>query len=57
MHFTRPRLAPDPRGFVRGPARTDFAARAVARPRLSDEVRLFATTFAAGFLFVTCLIT
>ena len=61
MLLARPRLAPDPRSctrrFGRGPARVHAVAFPAAEiSALSDEVKLFATTFAAGFLFVTCLI-
>ena len=58
MHFARPAFVTDPRRFGRGPAR--FAALAAPlpapAPALGDDVKLFAATFAAGFLFVSCLI-
>ena len=55
MAFTRPAIAIDPRVFGR---------RAMSRPEalevrsstLGDDLRLFAATFAGGFLFVTILI-
>ncbi len=55
MAFTRPAAAIDPRVFGR---------RSISRPEaqevrssaLGDDLRLFAATFAAGFLFVTVLI-
>ena len=43
----------DPRRFGRGPARVHAAALPVPSSVPNDEVTLFATTFAAGFLFVT----
>ena len=43
----------DPRHFGRGPARVHAAALSASSSVFSDEARLFATTFAAGFLFVT----
>ncbi len=57
MAMTRPALALDPRRFGRR-----FVLHGVERakenwiPRLSDDARLFATTFAGGFLFVSLLI-
>ncbi len=51
MRSVRPAFAADPRSFGRGFVREDEAAVPVRR--YSDDVRLFATTFAAGFLFVT----
>jgi len=55
MDFTRPAAAIDPRVFGR---------RSIPRPdaqelrssTLGDDLRLFAATFAAGFLFVSILI-
>jgi hypothetical protein len=55
MAFTRPAAAIDPRVFGR---------RSIPRPEaqevrssmLGDDLRLFAATFAAGFLFVSVLI-
>ena len=55
MQFVRPAFAQHPRRFGKG------QARAVAIPSerasaLSDDVKLFAATFFAGFLFVSILI-
>jgi hypothetical protein len=56
MAFTRPAAAIDPRVFGR---------RSIPRPEeqqqprssaLGDDLRLFAATFVAGFLFVSVLI-
>jgi hypothetical protein len=55
MQLTRPNFAPDPRRFGRG--RVFDGAMAVARtPLMSADLKLFATTFAAGFIFVSVLI-
>jgi hypothetical protein len=55
MAVVRPAVALDSRRFGRGPTVCGEAApkRAIA---LGDDVRLFAITFAAGFLFVSVLI-
>ena len=54
MQIARPGIALDPRRFGRAMART--CALADGRPAIGDDVKLFATTFAAGFLFVSLLI-
>ena len=55
MAVVRPSYALDPRRF--GRAAIPFAEAAPASPsRHSDDLRLFALTFAAGFLFVSILI-
>ena len=54
MQLVRPVFASDPRSFGRGIRRT-FAASAAPRAR-SDELKLFATTFVAGFVFVSMLL-
>ena len=46
--------AVDPRDFGRGPRWTVEPDR--SSNRISDDLRLFATTFAGGFLFVSLLI-
>jgi hypothetical protein len=54
MQFARPIFAPHPRRFGRAPARqadTSASGRGVA-----DDLALFATTFLAGFVFVSILI-
>lgn len=55
MRSSRALVAADPRRF--GRARAGQLANADdERPTLSDEAKLFASTFAAGFLFVSILI-
>ncbi len=54
MQLARPAFAPDPRIFGRG--RTLGASSPAMRPSISAELKLFATTFVAGFLFVSILI-
>jgi hypothetical protein len=70
MQLARPVFAPDPRLFGRGRAREVAPGPAPALParkdgrraqhrfdgRISGELKLFATTFLAGFVFVTVLI-
>ncbi|MEO5772783.1 MAG: hypothetical protein ABIQ32_01515 [Sphingomicrobium sp.] len=55
MAMVRPALALDPRRFGR---RFVLHAEEADGPsfEISDDLRLFATTFAAGFLFVSLLI-
>ena len=55
MQLQRPAFALHPRLFGKGPARDLDAAEAQTN-RISDDVKLFATTFVAGFLFVSILI-
>jgi hypothetical protein len=55
MSLARPAFALHPYRFGRGPARVTDSARA-AGFTFSDDLKLFATTFAAGFLFVSILI-
>lgn len=55
MAHARAAIAMDPRQFGRGPLRRlDLAIAPSAA--LPDDLRLFAATFAAGFLFVSILI-
>ena len=55
MATSRPATAVEQRRFGRRPAgRGD--ARAMPANRLDDDLRLFAMTFAGGFLFVSILI-
>lgn len=55
MAHARAAIAMDPRQFGRGPLRQlDLAV--APNPALPDDLRLFAATFAAGFLFVSILI-
>lgn len=55
MSFTRPAFAMCQRRFGRGPVRLVEEIGADGRG-LGDDLRLFATTFFAGFLFVSILI-
>ena len=57
MQLARPASPVHPRRFGRGPPK-QIAAQAVAAraPLLSDDLKLFATTFAAGFVFVSVLL-
>ena len=52
--FSRPALAIGQRRFGRGPMWITHAPP--AQPAISDDLRLFATTFAGGFLFVSVLL-
>ena len=56
MQLAHARLATAPRRFGRGPVRIDFVDPPVVLPAISADVKLFATTFAAGFLFVSCFL-
>ncbi len=55
MSFSCTSLSSNQRRFGRGPAR---AVAVIAAPQnaLIDDLKLFAATFAAGFLFVSILI-
>ena len=55
MAVVRPAVALDPRRFGRGQTFRDEAPPSRANA-LIDDLRLFAITFAAGFLFVSILI-
>jgi hypothetical protein len=55
MRLVRPAFAMHPRRFGRGRARV-FAMPAPPAWGLSDEFKLFATTFVVGFVFVSILI-
>jgi hypothetical protein len=55
MAHARAAIATDPRFFGRGATRS-FEIETKPDWRLSDDVKLFATTFAAGFLFVSIFI-
>ena len=54
MYLARPGIARDPRRFGRAVART--CALAQPQRSMGDDLKLFATTVAAGFLFVSVLI-
>jgi hypothetical protein len=55
MQLARPVIAAPHRAFGRGQVRV-LAAPLAPKAAVSDELKLFATTFAAGFLFVSVLI-
>jgi len=54
MQFVRPAIAADPRRFGRGARRV--LSTGVTTSGLSEDFKLFATTFIAGFLFVSMLL-
>jgi hypothetical protein len=54
MLLARSGIAVDPRRFGRG--RSWILGAAAARAPVSADLKLFATTFAAGFLFVSVLL-
>jgi hypothetical protein len=54
MQLARAVIAADPRRFGRGRVRE--AAAVAVRPAISDDIKLFGTTFAAGFVFVSLLL-
>ena len=58
MQLLRPAIAVHPRFFGKGPKRVDKAAPPFApvASRLSRDIKLFVTTFAAGFVFVSVLL-
>ena len=55
MAFNRPAFAIDPRVFGRR-SMPRSEAQEVRSSTLGEDLRLFAATFAGGFLFVTILI-
>ena len=55
MQLVRPAFAAHPSRFGRGPTRV-LALPAAAPASLSNDLKLFAATFLAGFLFVSILI-
>jgi hypothetical protein len=55
MQLSRPAFALDPKFFGKGRVRQLSTPRA-AEPMLSADLKLFATTFLAGFVFVSILI-
>lgn len=55
MQFVRPVFAAHPRHFGRGQARV-LALPLETKPTISEDLKLFAATFVAGFLFVSILI-
>ena len=55
MQLARPVSAVHPRCFGRGP-RKQLEATVPTAGTISDDLKLFATTFAAGFVFVSVLL-
>jgi hypothetical protein len=55
MQLARPASAVHPRRFGRGP-RKQLEVTAPNTSAISDDLKLFATTFAAGFVFVSVLL-
>jgi hypothetical protein len=56
MNWNHAAFSVDPRGFGRRPAYLVGEAPTAPAHSLSDDVRLFATTFAGGFLFVFLMV-
>jgi len=56
MQLARPVFAPHPAVFGRGRVRELSAQPVAPRWFVSSDVKLFATTFLAGFVFVSVLI-
>jgi hypothetical protein len=55
MQLARPLFAMDPKRFGKGQVR-DVGGTRETGPALSADLKLFATTFLAGFVFVSILI-
>jgi hypothetical protein len=55
MQLARPVFAPHPRLFGRGRIR-ELPARNIEAPAISDDLKLFASTFLVGFVFVSVLL-
>ena len=56
MQLARPLFAPDPRRFGRGRVRELVAAAEAPALAISSDLKLFASTFVAGFMIVSVLI-
>jgi hypothetical protein len=56
MQLARPTFALDPRLFGKGRV-CELQSALPERPMLSADLKLFVTTFAAGFVFVSILIS
>jgi len=56
MRMLRPVIAGDPKLFGRGQVRVLAQPAVEQRWTFSDDMMLFATTFAAGFIFVSIYI-
>ena len=54
MQLARPAIAAHPFRFGRGPVRS--ACPSSVERRVSDDLKLFASTFLGGFVFVTVLL-
>jgi hypothetical protein len=54
VQLARPIIAPHPKAFGRGPVRA--ADEPMQPSALASDIKLFAATFLAGFLFVSILI-
>ena len=55
MQLARPLFAPHPRAFGRGRI-WELSSPGLARPAIGDDLKLFASTFALGFIFVSVLL-
>jgi hypothetical protein len=55
MQLARPAFAPHPRLFGRGRIR-ELAPPPIVAPAISDDLKLFASTFVVGFVFVSVLL-
>jgi hypothetical protein len=55
MQLARSASAVHPRRFGRGPRKHLHPVQPITSP-ISDDLKLFATTFAAGFVFVSVLL-
>jgi hypothetical protein len=55
MQAARSRFAANPKLFGKGPVR-DLSRSEIQRTSFTNDFKLFATTFLAGFLFVSILI-
>jgi hypothetical protein len=55
MQLARSASAVHPRQFGRGPTRLLGEAAPAQARSVGDDLKLFATTFAAGFIFVSVL--
>jgi hypothetical protein len=56
MQLARPAFAPHPRVFGRGRIREFATPPVIAGPAISSDLKLFLSTFAVGFLFVSVLL-
>ena len=56
MNWNHAAFSVDPRSFGRRPAYVTAERRMAPAPSISDDLKLFATTFAGGFLFVFMMV-